>query len=160
MAAQGEDTTAAAFHILVEPKFQVFIPMHSLTLAQNYSLIYMLLPTSQDFWIKPAVERLHDEKDETAQKSLLLLLWYAQTSDSDKAIADFSADASKPSASKAYATELVHRKDSADMMVRATALLASEESLRKARRERMRAVSDEALYDLDAYTVKIIAKRK
>jgi hypothetical protein len=37
MAAKGEDTTAAAFHILGEPKFQVFIPQHSLTLAQNYS---------------------------------------------------------------------------------------------------------------------------
>jgi hypothetical protein len=160
MAAQGEDTTAAAFHILAEPKFQVFIPQHSLTLAQNYCLIYMLLPTSQDFWIKRAVERLHVEKDEAAQKSLLLLLWYAQTPDSDKAITDFSTDASKPSASRTYATELAHRKDSPDMKVGATALLASEESLRKARRERMNAVSDEALYDLDAYTVKIKAKRK
>ena len=50
MAAQGENTTAAAFHILPEPKFQVFIPQHSLTLAQDYCLIYMLLPTNQDFW--------------------------------------------------------------------------------------------------------------
>lgn len=48
MAAKGENTTAAAFHILEEPKFQVFIPQHSLTLAQNYSLVYMLLPTDQD----------------------------------------------------------------------------------------------------------------
>lgn len=160
MAAQGEDTTAAAFHILAEPKFQVFIPMHSLTLAQNYCLVYMLLPTNQDLWLKSTIERLHVEKDETAQKSLLLLLWYAQTSDSDKALTDFSTDASKPSASKTYASELAHRKDSPDMKVGATALLASEESLRKARRERMKAVSYEALYDLDAYTVKIIAKRK
>src|SRR5438045_5511669 len=48
MAAKGEDTTAAAFHILEEPKFQIFIPQHSLTLAQNYSLVYMLIPTDQD----------------------------------------------------------------------------------------------------------------
>ncbi len=160
IAAQGEDTTAAAFHILAEPKFQVFIPMHSLTLAQDYCLIYMLLPTNQDFWLKPAIERLHGENDVTAQKSLLLLLWYAQTSDSDKAIEGFSTDAAKPSASKAYAKELTHRKDDADMKLGATALQASEESLRKARRERLKAVSDEALYDLDAYTAKIIAKRK
>jgi len=59
MAAEGEDTTAAAFHILAQPKFQVFIPQHSLTLGQDYCLIYMLLPTNQDFWLKPAVERLH-----------------------------------------------------------------------------------------------------
>jgi hypothetical protein len=160
MAAQGEDTTAAAFHILAEPKFQVFIPQHSLTLGQDYSLIYMLMPTNQDFWFGPAVERLHVENDVTAQKSLLLLLWYAQTPDSDKAIADFSVDAEKPPASKTYAMELAHRKDSSDMNVGTTALLASEESLRKARRERMKAVSDEALYDLDSYTAKIIAKRR
>jgi hypothetical protein len=76
------------------------------------------------------------------------------------ACAWFCASWSAASASKAYATGLAHRKDSADMKVGATALLASEESLRKARRERLKAVSDEALYDLDSYTVKIIAKRK
>jgi hypothetical protein len=121
----------------------------------------MLLPTNQDFWLRPAVERLHIENDVTAQKSLLLLLWYAQTSDSDKAIGDFSTDAGKPPASKAYANELVHRKDSAGMKAAgATALRTSEESLRQARRERLKAISDEALYDLDSYTAKIIAKRK
>lgn len=160
MAVQGEDTTAAAFHILAQPKFQVFIPQHSLTLAQNYCLIYMLLPTNQDFWLNPAVERLHAENDVTAQQSLLLLLWYAQTPDSDKAIADFSTGAGKPAASKAYANKLVHLKDSAGMKAGATAPVTTEESLRQARSERLRAVSDEALYDLDSYTAKIIAKRK
>jgi hypothetical protein len=159
MAAQGEDTTVAAFHILPEPKFQVFIPQHSLTLAQDYCLIYMLLPTNQDFWAQPAIERLRAETDVTTQKSLLLLLWYAQTPDSDKAIQEFSTAPAKSQASKAYANELVHRKDS---MGRTDAAGASEgeDSLRQARRERMKAVSDEALYDLDSYTAKIIATRK
>src|SRR5205807_4520773 len=74
-------------------KFQVFIPQHSLTLAQNYCLIYMLMPTNQDFWMQPAVQRLPGVNDLTAQKSLLLLLWYAQTPDSDKVIGEFSAGA-------------------------------------------------------------------
>lgn len=160
MAAQGEDTSAAAFHILAEPKFQVFIPEHYLTLAQDYCLVYMLLPSNQDFWLQPAIERLHGENDVTAQKSLLLLLWYAQTSRSDKALGEFSNDPGKPQASKAYASELVHRKDSVDPKIRAAAATASEESLRQARRERLKAVSDEALIDLDSYTTKIIAKRK
>ena len=160
LAAQGEDTTAAAFHILAQPKFQVFIPQHSLTLAQDYCLIYMLLPTNQGFWLQPAIERLHGENDVTAQKSLLLLLWYAQQPDSDKVIGDFSTDPGKPQASKAYATELVHRKQSVGLITRPTAVATSEESLRKARQERLKVVSDEALYDLDSYTAKIIAKRK
>lgn len=159
MAAQGEDTTAAAFHVLPEPKFQVFIPQHSLTLAQNYCLVYMLLPTNQDFWIQPAIARLRAETDATAQKSLLLLLWYAQTPDSDKAIQEFLAAPAKSQASKAYANELLHRKDGV-ARTGAAGPSQSEASLRQARRERMKAVSDEALYDLDSYTAQIIAIRK
>lgn len=160
MATQGENTTDAAFHILEEAKFQIFVPEHSLTLGQDYCLIYMLLPTNQDFWLQPAIERLRAEKDMTAQKSLLLLLWYAQTSASDKAIEEFSITTGKPEISKAYAKELLHRKDNVGLAARASALTTSEESLRQARRERLKAVSDEALYDLDSYTAKIVAKRK
>jgi hypothetical protein len=160
MAAQGEDTTAAAFHILEQPKFQVFIPQHALTLGQDYCLVYMLLPTNQDFWIQPAIQRLHAESDVTAQKSLLLLLWYAQTADSDKALAEFSSDPNKPEASKTYASELLQRSATVGLAANAIEVTASEESLRQARRERMKAVSDEALEDLDSYTAKIIAKRK
>jgi hypothetical protein len=160
MATEGDDTAAAAFHILAVPKFQVFIPEHSLTLAQDYCLVYMLLPTNEDFWIQPAIDHLRAENDVTAQKSLLLVLWYAQTPASDKAIVNFSADASKPQASRDYAIELVRRNKEGGAKMGATAAKTSEESLRKARRERMKAVSDEALYDLDSYTAKIIAKRK
>ena len=159
MAAQGEDTTAAAFHILSEPKFQVFIPQHSLTLAQDYCLVYMLLPTNQDFWVQPAIERLRAETDATAQKSLLLLLWYAQTPVSDKAIQDFSIASTKSQASSVYATQLVHRNDNLGR-TDAVGSLESEGSLRQARRERMKVISDEALYDLDSYTAKIITMRK
>jgi hypothetical protein len=43
---------------------------------------------------------------------------------------------------------------------RAEALGSSEASIRQKRRERMMAVSDEALGDLDDYTAMLIAKRK
>lgn len=160
MANQGEDTTAASFHILEQPKFQVFIPQHVLTLGQDYCLIYMLIPTNQDFWVHPAIERLGNEKDLTAQKSLLLLLFYAQTPEADMAIAGFVNDATKPQGAKSYANELTHRKDRVSATDRAAVLMTSEESLRQARRERMKAVSDEALDDLDSYTAKIMAKRR
>jgi hypothetical protein len=156
----GEDTTSAAFSILANPKFSIFIPQHVLTLAQDYSLIYMLLPTDQNFWLQPAISRLHDEKDETAQRSLLLLLWYAQTDDSDKALAEFAKDAANPQKSRTYASDLIRRKDNVGLTARALAVTSSEQSLRDSRRERMKTVSDEALYDLDSYTAKIIAKRK
>ena len=160
MASLNENTRAAAFHILEQPKFTVFIPQHVLTLGQNYALIYLLLPTDQDYWLQPAVERLKIERDETAQKSLLLLLWYAQTDAADHALSAFASDANKPSASRTYARELVHRKDKIEAKQRAEALAETEASLRQKRRERLKAVSDEALIDLDDYTLMLIAKRK
>lgn len=73
MATSDEDTTAAAFHILEQPKFTVIIPQHALTLAQDYALIYLLLPTNMDYWLHPAIDRLKTDPDKTAQKSLLTI---------------------------------------------------------------------------------------
>ena len=157
MAALGEDTTAAAFRILSEPKFTAFIPQHVLTLAQNYSLVYMLLPTDPDYWLGPAIARLKTEAEPTAQKSLLLLLQYAQTDAADQAILSFSSDAAKNADSRAYARELLDKK--ASLAQKAQAVLSSETTLRAKRRERMKSVSDEALYDLDDYTMLLVAKR-
>jgi hypothetical protein len=159
MATLNEDTTAAAFHVLEQPKFTVFIPQHVLTLGQNYVLIYLLLPTDQDYWLQPAMDRLKTERDETPQKSLLLLLWYAQTDAADQAMSAFAGDASKPSVSRTYARELVNRKDKIGSKERTQASDSTEASLRQKRRERLKTVSDEALIDLDDFTLMLIAKR-
>jgi hypothetical protein len=103
--------------------------------------------------------RLKTERDETAQKSLLLLLWYAQTDAADQAMSVFAGDASKPSASRIYARELVHRKDKIGSKERTRTADSTEASLRQKRRERLKAVSDEALIDLDDLTLMLIAKR-
>jgi hypothetical protein len=160
MATLSEDTTAAAFHILEQSNFKIFIPQHALTLGQNYSLVYMLLPTSKDYWLQPALDRLRSEHDETAQKSLILLLWYAQTDAADKAIAMFVANTSKPAAARDYARHIMEARDKVGASQRAEALSFSDASLRQKRREQMKAVSDEALIDLDDYTMKLAAKRK
>ena len=160
MATLNEDTTAAAFHILEQPDFQVVIPQHALTLGQNYALVYMLLPTNQDYWLQPAIERLRTERDETAQKSLILLLWYAQTNPADQAIAAFATDATRPAGARDYAKQIMQAKDSIGTKQKLAALALTDASLRQKRRERMKAVSDEALIDLDDYTVMLAAKRK
>jgi hypothetical protein len=160
MATLNEDTTAAAFHILEEPNFKVFIPQHVLTLGQNYALVYMLLPTNQDYWLQPAIERLRTEGDEAAEKSLVLLLWYAQADAADKAIAAFAVNDSKPAGARDYAKEILQAKTKIPAKQRAEALVFPEASLRQKRRERMKAVSDEALIDLDDYTMVLAAKRQ
>jgi len=88
-----------------------------------------------------------------------LLLWYAQTAESEKAIAAFATDTSKSTSFRSYANELAHRKDKIGQAIRTAAASSNEQSLRDARCQRMKTVSDEALYDLDDYTLKIIAKR-
>jgi len=160
MATLNENTAAAAFHVLEQPNFKVFIPQHVLTLGQDYVLIYLLLPTEMEYWLQSAIDRLKIEHDQIAQKSLLLLLWYAQTDGADHAVSAFAGDASKPSATRTYASELVHRKDKTGAKQRAEALAETEDSLRQKRRERLKAVSDEALIDLDDYTFMLIAKRR
>jgi hypothetical protein len=160
MATLDENTAAAAFHILAQPKFSVFIPLHVLTLGQDYALLYMLMPTDPDYWLQPAIDRLKVELDPTAQKSLLLLLWYAQTNAADQAISAFAGDAAKPTAAQTYARELMGRKERIGMKERSAASNQSEESIRNQRRERLKVVSDEALIDLDDYTMTLMTKRK
>jgi hypothetical protein len=76
-------------------------------------------------------------------------LWYAQTGATDATITAFAADASKPPASRTYALKLVHRKDEIGAKERTQAAASTETSLRQKRRERIKAISDEALIDLD-----------
>jgi hypothetical protein len=158
MASTGEDATAAALHILSDPNFKVLIPQHALTLDQDYSLVYLLLPMKDQLWLQPAIEQLARERDEKAETSLLLALWYAQRPSADQAIASFAADNSKPAPVRKSANELMARRS--DLVTKVKAVASSEESIRQKRMERMKNVSDEALYDLDAYTGEIIAKRK
>ena len=158
-AALGEDTTEAALHILVEPEFKAFLPQHALTLGQDYALVCMLLPLDAAKWSAPAIARLSRESEAKAQKSLLLLLWYAQTAEADAAIMAFTADRSKTAANRLYAQQLLARnsKSSSTSPVGAS---QGEESLRAARREIMKRLSDEALIELDQKTLQIAAARR
>ena len=54
----------------------------------------------------------------------------------------------------------MQNKDKIGAKQRAEALALTEASLRQKRRERLKAVSDEALIDLDDYTMMLMAKRK
>lgn len=118
----------------------------------------MLLPTEQGFWLSAAIDRLKTEKDSTAQKSLLLLLWYAQTDSADSAIQSIAHDHARSDEVKKYANELANQKSSLAATLKAR--LTSEAEIRKQRQVRMQAVSDEALDDLNELTMQLVALRK
>ena len=155
MAKDGLNTTDAAFLILSEPKFIAFIPQHALTLGQNYSLIYMLLPTNEGYYLQASIQRLKTEKDETAQKSLLLLLWYTVTAEGDRAISSFIADVSKPKSVRDYASELRERNLNVSKVLNFS--FSSYTNLKAERKARMGSISDEALMDFESQTAKIRA---
>lgn len=159
IAGHNEDTVDAAFHILDAPDFEAFIPQHALTLGQNYCLIYMLFPEDPKYWQSRSITKLNEETDLTAQKSLLLLLWYAQTSEADAAIARFSSDGSKPQDSRQYGTELLERNKHPGFASSAIATFKSESDLRVQRMTTMQHISDEALDDFEMETLELAAKR-
>jgi hypothetical protein len=160
LAALNEDTTTAAFHILEQPDFEVVFGEHVLTLRQDSALAYLLLPTEESYWLGPVIARIGIESDQTAQQSLLLLLWHAQTDIADKAIRDFAADSAKPAAARLYAQGLLARKSDLGRAQRAEAQAMTEGLLREKRRERLKEVSGEALKDLDNYTMMLMSRRQ
>ena len=54
----------------------------------------------------------------------------------------------------------MNRKGNLGPIDGAEALITTEGSLRQKRRDRLKAVSDEALLDLDTYTLMLVGKRK
>jgi len=160
LAALGTDVTPAALHLLDDANFKVFVPQHALTLSQDYAFAYLVLPLDESRWVPTLAKRLGTEADPTAQKTLLMTLWYAQTKDADDALSAFEQAKDKPVASQAYARELLLRNAAVQPGASEFANLPSEADLRASRRTRMKSVSDEALFDLDDLTKQIIARRK
>lgn len=159
LAAEGFDTSAAAFRILDYPDFKTFIVQHALTLGQDYSFVYMLLPTKQEYYLGKAVARLRKESDATALVSLLKLLWYADTGEADAAIQWASAAGQLPGNVRKMASSMVTAREKA-MRSGKGGSAADYDALRLKRRKRMRSVSDEALLELDSMTRRMKEMRK
>ena len=160
LAVRGDDVTAAAFNVLGTPTFRAFVPQHAMMLAQDYALVMMLLPMAVDRWAGEAMKQLQLETIQTSQKSLLLVLWYAQTDAADQALEAFAANAAKPAANRAFARELIARSQAVTRLPASEIPADSDASLRSKRRDVMKSVSDEALHELDRLTLLIMAKRK
>lgn len=152
-ASEGFDTRAAAFRILAYPGFKAFIPEHSLTLAQNFSLIYMLYAMEGVSFDQDLIDRLATEPDPVSQKSLLRATWYLMTPASMSALKAFSERPGVDPALASHADEL--RKSSSGLSFS----FSTAQALRDERRKMMqRPISDEALIEFDHYTMKLLSK--
>ena len=89
--------------ILADPKFRAFIPQHALTLAQNFSQIYMLFPMDESAFLPDLVTKVSVEAEVESQKTLLLTLWYTATKTGRTAINEFVENKQKSAEATAYA---------------------------------------------------------
>jgi hypothetical protein len=159
LAVQGIDVTPAALHILDDPKFVVYLPEHgAYKLDQTACLLFMLLPQTNKVWLQQAIDRLKVERDETAVKSLLVLLFYAQSEDADTVIQSIGVDHSaSPSIRKFVQSIQSHERE---LGVGAHPSPSEEARYREERRLRMASISDEAVDDMDELTGKIAKARE
>ncbi len=154
LAAKGFDTREAAFRILAFPEFKAFFPQHVLTLGQNFSFIYLLFPMPESTFVNDLSGRLRTETDVQSQKSLMLALWYTVTPDGVSAIERLIADPTAKAESVKYGQSLLARQASPKSPSESLAALRSE------RQKVMQApISDEALEEFDALTLKILSKK-
>lgn len=153
LARQGLDTREAALHVLDDPDFTAIIPLHALTLGQDFCLIYMLYAQTDVPFEADLVARLQSETRPTSQKSLLQALWYTVTPTGHQAIAKFIDRPDVTPEVAQYGRDLLARKAGL------TLSLSSAATLRKERERVMqRPISDEALGEFDNLTRKLLAK--
>ncbi len=158
LALQGANVAPAALHMLDDPKFVVYLPEHgAYKLDQPSCLQVALMPLATEVWLPEVMERIHTERDETAMKSLLMLLFYAQTDEADGTIRSIASGTEQSAAIRGFAGEIV--KHEKDIGVGKSPSESTEKKLREERRLRMAAVSDEAMDDMYELTDKIARAR-
>lgn len=169
-AVEGLDTSELAFKILEDRKFFT-TPEEDLILAQNYSLIWMLVPTQENYYLEKAISRLNAEKSRTAQKSLLLLLYFTATDMGDAAILEFRNNEAKPASTRKYAQILIDAgqrakedvSDIKELLPEISAFVspdASVEDLKSIRRQRMHNINKAAVKEVDQLTYLLRKRRK
>ena len=158
LAMKGANVTPAALHILDDPKFEVFLAEHgAYRLDQTACLLVALLPLSTSVWLPAVMERIQVEHDETAMKSLLLLLFYAQTDEADREIKAIATGDGSPPAIRDFASSILKHERELGTGKQPSRQL--ETKLRRDRQERMAAVSDEAIDDMNQLTERIARAR-
>ena len=157
LAVEDINVTDAALHILDDSRFIVSVPQHAMTLNQSIALMYLLLSMQGDAWIKPAKERFAKEKNTGAMLSLVSAFGYAQTDEADAALKRIAEEPSYPDAVRREAREILdegHKATKGGMKIKGTIA-----EIREQRRQRLRAVSDEALVDVQWMTRRIAQLR-
>lgn len=156
LAKSGLNTTEAALKILDDKEFKFFIPEHSFYFNQGYCLTYSLLPANTDFYLKAVVSRFKEEKDVNAQKSIVTLLWFANTCNGNDFLKELTKDKGIDQEVADYIDDLLTRKFKKEKYYKELDNM-NYDDLVKAQIASTNRMSDEAIYELD-YITKLLRK--
>jgi len=169
LSMDGLDASEAAFHLLSYPKFQAHVPQHAMTMGLEYSFVSLMISMDEKFYLDKALARIRTETGSQACRALVILLWYADTDEARKAIADVAGGTMRGCKDRKLAEDMMAAdgKMGEEPAAQSAKLYAelklplsvSYTDLKKARQTRMNRISDEALLELDQITFLIKRKR-
>ena len=84
--------------MLDEPKFGFYLTQHAMRIAQRDCVLLCALEQGEDRWVPHFAERLPQEQDETAARTILHCLGVAATPAADAALVAFPANEKAPAA--------------------------------------------------------------
>lgn len=157
LSMQGADTTAAALHIFDDPNFVVYIPQHAMTLHPSDCILFLLLPVDPSKWLNSVSHRIATTKDIDTLQALVTLVFYAQTPESDRVLNSIAANASLPEPARKRAADW--KRAATEAAKHKVDVLGNEAQVRDARRQRLNAVSDEAIDDVQEMTIRLAQLR-
>jgi hypothetical protein len=160
LADRNVDVSLAAFRLLEQPDLRMNW-VSDFSFDQASLVASILLSIDEKYWGDGAIERLASEQDETAQRSLIRLLWYLQSDFADAELGRFGDDPKKPTSSRTLALELLAREPVISALDRTEVLTSTEDQLHESRRLRQaRLYFKEMMPTLERDTMKILLKRR
>jgi len=157
LSMKGVDTTAAALHTLDDPSFVVYVPQHAMTLHAPDCLLFLLLPVDPSKWLTAVSRKIAVTKSPESAQALVTLIFYAQTPERDRILDSIANNASLP---ESVRKEAARRKQVANEAYKHKLDVPGDETqVREARRQRLNAVSDEAIDDVQEMTVRLVQLR-
>lgn len=156
LAKSKLNTTEAALKILDDKEFRIFLPEHSFYFNQGYCLTYSLLPTNSDYYFNSVTSRFKEETDINTKKSILTLLWFANTCDGNDFLRSLTANKTLDKELIDYTNDLLTRKLKKEKYYKELDGMNFDDLI-KAQTASTNRMSDEAIYELD-YITKLLRR--
>lgn len=157
LAKSKLNTTEAALMILDDTDFRIFLPEHSFYFNQGYCLTYSLLPTNSHFYLTAMTTRFLEERNTSTKKSIITLLWFANTCAGNEFLKKIAADRTLDKEIVAYTSGLLTRRLKKERYYKELDNMSFDDLI-QAQIASTNRMSDEAIYELD-YITKLLRKK-